>query len=125
MKKVIAILLSIFLVVLSACSNEPKPSDRYSENTVNGVVKAIEIIDEFLEYEISAKEASEKLKDIADRIDSDVFVGDTFYDSLMSTSVLNISVLIGLSDIGSSSAEDIEQIKQLRDDLYNDLYSQN
>lgn len=68
MKKIISILICCCIFLLVGCTNKP---DGMSDTGYKACVKAIEIIDDFLNMDISSEEASEKLEDVENRLPKD------------------------------------------------------
>lgn len=122
MKRMIAY-LAVLVMLLSACSGEPKPDDRYSENTVTAMKAAIETLDDFLSYNLTAEEASEKLDRIANTMDQ-----SDLNARIAETSISTASTLVGIcgryADWGDSdkASEAMKDVKESRDSLYNSLY---
>ena len=70
MRKAAAVLLiALILVGLNGCSNGHGKPKEVSDNTYNTTIKIIEVIDEYLDFEIDAKEALERFKRLENRLD--------------------------------------------------------
>ena len=123
MKRMIAY-LAVLVMLLSACSGEPTPNKYYSEGTVAAMQAAIETLDDFLSYKLTAEEAREKLDRIADTMDT----SDTFSSSastLIFCASLDVSRCGRYSDFGANSeaADAMADVRESRDKLYDTLYS--
>lgn len=110
MKKKIAIFLFTVLIAstLVACNSKPDDMD---EDTYELGKKAVNVMDEYFDGEISSEEADEQLSTISDRLD-DLDSDNSIYNLTNSEVVLDIS-MFSLS----MSMSDNEGMQ----DCYNDL----
>lgn len=116
MKRVVIFLLVAVMVFGMVGCGEPKPNDKYSEETVAAMEAAIETLDSFLSYDLDADEAEEKLERIYKSIDT----SDT-YGKVASTYVHSAKVSVGIYGRQDNS-ENWQDVKDSRDKLYDKLY---
>lgn len=120
MKRALSVVLALLTVFgLCGCSEkEPVPDPIYSDTAISGMKQAIKIIDDYLAFEISADEAAEKLE----RIERVLGRSDELMDNIVGSSISNARNWISLSDLSISGSEEFDNVRQSRDDIYNNLY---
>lgn len=99
MKKALSICVLLALIfILPACSGG-KPDD-VSDSAYNAGKKAIEVTDEYLNYEISSEEAAKLIKDINSRkpCNTDEYTGDLIISIDLSSLETSIQHFYGQTD---------------------------
>lgn len=114
-KAVIVLLVVVMLFAMFGCGSK-KPNDKYSEETVVAIEAAIEALDSFLGYDISANEARDKLERIEESLDT-----SDLATSIVSTSISTAGTRLGIYDRNSNS-ENFKAVQNSRDTLYDYLY---
>lgn len=130
MKKFFVVVLALALTVCLVGCGEPKVNKDLSENAVAALEAAIETLDSFLDYDITAEAAEEKLE----RIKNSLSGSEEFYDkqaqlliSAASTSVFNYGVRERSNERmeaigGPTHANDMGSVRDNRNSMYDLLY---
>ena len=130
MKKFFVVVLALALTFSLVGCGEPKVNKDLSENAVAALEAAIETLDSFLDYDITAEAAEEKLE----RIKNSLSGSEEFYDkqaqlliSAASTAVFNYGVREDSNERmeaigGPTHANDMSSVRDKRDSLYDLLY---
>ena len=130
MKKFIVIILALALMLSLVGCGEPKVNKNLSENAVAALEAAIETVDAFLKYDLSAEEAEKKLE----RIENSLSSSEEFYDEMayFSVTAAHLSVFnYGVRERsngrmeaigGPTNANDMSSVRDSRDSMYDLLY---
>lgn len=110
MKRLILVIISCCILLLVGCSNKP---DSMSDTGYKACVKAIEIIDDFLNMDISSEEASEKLEDVENRLPKDC------KDDDLSVSIYISSAQWKMLEMKHPSASEEDLTKEIEEDRNN------
>ena len=108
MKRVIACFLIIICVILSGC-NTP---NELTENEYKACAKAVEVLDDYLDFTISKETAKSKLEEIANRIDYDEANNKDAKTTLLTVS---ISISAATWELTHESPDDKEILSQRND----------
>lgn len=120
MKKLISILLTIGVCcgLLAGCGSEGKPAGM-NEDIYSYGVNAVEIVDSFLQSDLTAEEAEKKIEtlyDSADSVETDEIIDDSVKSSLslLMAEFRNISYQELSEDV---DLEDMTELRKVRDNL--------
>ena len=120
MKRVVLFFLAAVLAITLVGCGDPKPDDKFSADAVAALEAAIETLDEFLAYDMSAEDAAERLEKIGNSLGD-----EDFYDNntrLRISAVETMIVTYGIRENLGSNAGGLSKIREQRDDLYDYLY---
>lgn len=130
MKKFFVVVLTLALTLSLFGCGEPKVNKDLSENAVAALESAIETLDAFLDYDITAEVAEEKLE----RIKNSLAGSEEFYDEMAYFSMTAAHLAVSNYGVrersnermesigGPTNANDMGSVRDSRDSLYNLLY---
>lgn len=120
MKKVITFVLTIILAIsITACSREPVKNQYVSDDAFKQGKIALEVIDDFLQHNLDAKEAEEQLDAIYRKLDLIENNVDYFNDVSIKSNVNMASSYIRMKGNGDASYDDVEEYRnKLEEVLY-------
>lgn len=119
-KKVITFILTIILTIsITACSREPVKNQYVSDDAFKQGKIALEVIDDFLQHNLDAKEAEEQLDAIYRKLDLIENNVDYFNDVSIKSNVNLASAYIRMKGNGDASYDDVEEYRnKLEEALY-------
>lgn len=111
MKK-LAVVIMCVLLLLVGCTSKP---DGMSDTAYKACIKSIEIIDDFLDMNISSKEAYNKLKDVENRLPKDGKddLGVSIYISSVEWNLLKMEHPNTFDDLTQEIQEDRNNLAEL------------
>ena len=118
MKKILLVLITVLM--LAGCSSKP---DDVRDEVYNAGVKALEIIDGYIDFEITKEDAHDEIDDIHDRVEA-LYV-EKKYDTMEEFSYNETHIKFSINSIGRSvsigSRDSVEKTIKHRNDLAEEL----
>ena len=118
MKKLTAVILA-FIFVFGLCACGKHINSGFTENVADYGIKALEVVDEFLNGDMSASSAASKLKTISYSLQK--IEEDDLYCFLLRLDVDYLVSDLNNYEAGYSTTTK-KDVKESRDDIYNLLY---
>lgn len=121
-RKLAALLIVTMLLCLVGCEQKQNYNPNLPKNVLNGLLAMDKALDDYLEYNLTPSELAEKLKYLADRVESDPWLDNylsesdrfLFYDKC---DVSRICIDFGWRFIGFDSLSDSEKNRLISDNI--------
>ena len=109
MKRSIALLLALVMLCLVGCGGDKKP-ENMSDTAYRAGQKAVEITEQYLNMDITAREAYDQLEDVGDRLDAQKT--DETKDLLVSINITSIQIELIWEPDDAKVTECLEELKK-------------